>query len=627
VKRTGLLILSLLLTVTLASAEEGASEGRTWHRLVGILQYLQADYPAAVESQSEFELAEQRSFIAEAAEAARELGPRGEAFLPRLQALKARVDAGEDPQGVSHDCGALVEELVQVGGLARSPRTVPELEQGARVFRENCASCHGEDGRAQVPLAETMQPRPANFQDAGLMAGLTPYKAFNTSSFGIPGTPMPGFPKLSQEERWAVAFYLFTLRQPPCEGTPPRASLERLANATDPQLEQAYGPEQLACLRRKMPDVDEERGLLLARTHVEEALKLGEAGDSLGARNALLDAYLNGLEPVEVTLRARDPELVLKLEQSFMQARLAAEQKSPRLQDEGRRLLSLLDEARRGSGSAAGLLSVLWLTVLILLREGFEATVIVAALLAMLRKMEAPGYVRVVHAGWVSALVVGAVAFLFGRHLLGGANRELLEGVAALVAVAMLLYAALWLNARANMSRFMGELRQKMQGALGRGSVAGLFAIAFTAVLRESVETAIFLQGLALDSAAGVAWGCLVGAVALTGMVLFINRLGYRLPMKTLFKASTLLLVVTAIILLGKGLHALQEVAMLPLKPIAFVTVELLGVYPDLVTLVPQAVLTALPLLYMALRRRGATPRLAEAVSPEKGPGDSSVLL
>jgi high-affinity iron transporter len=614
VKRTGLLFLSLLLAVPLAAAaDEGASEGRAWHRLVGILQYLEADYPNAIESQSAFELAEQRSFIAEATDAARELGRQGEAFLPRLEAIKARVDKGADPQGVSRDCAALVEDLVLAGGLARSPRMSPDLERGKAIFQQDCAACHGPDGRAQVAIAQTMEPQPANFHDADLMAGLTPYKAFNTISFGVPGTAMPGFPTLSEQERWAVAFYVFTLRQPPCEGNPPSASLEKLANSTDPELVQAHGEKHLACLRREMPDVDVERGLLTARSHVEQAIQLGAAGDSLGARNALLDAYLNGVEPVEPMLRARSPELVVKLEKAFLDTRLAAEQKSPHLQDEARLLLAVLDEARRGSGNAVGFMSVVWLTLLILLREGFEATVIVAALLAMLRKMQAPSYARVVHVGWVSALGVGAITFIFGRHLLSGANRELLEGIAGLLAVGMLLYAALWLNARANMSRFMGELREKMQGALGRGSMAGLFGIAFSSVLRETVETAIFLQGLALDSAPGVAWGCAAGAVALTVLVLFVNRVGYKLPMKTLFKASTVLLVVTAIILLGKALHALQEVALVPLKPIPFVTIDLLGIYPDAMSLIPQAVLTAIPLILFFIKRRGGTTRLADA--------------
>jgi high-affinity iron transporter len=622
VNRSGAIVLvSLLLSLPLVAraAGEGASEeGRTWHRLVGILQYLEADYPAAIESQSEFELAEQKSFIAEALVAAQELGPAGQAFLPRIQEVKARVDQAQDPEGVSRDCGALVEDLVLAGGLARSPRRPPDLARGEQLFKVSCTACHGASGRADVKIADTMEPRPANFHDPETMTGLTPYKAFNTTSFGVPGTAMPGFPTLSEDERWSLAFYVFTLRQPPCEGTPPRVSLERLATATDPELAAEHGEQSLACLRRKLPDADEERSLLLARARVEEALRLGASGDMSGARNALLDGYLNGLEPVEVKLRARSPELVDRLEHAFLQARLASERGSPHLQDEGRELLSLLDQARRGSGGAASLLSVIWLTFLILLREGFEATVIVAALLAALRKMEAPQHVRVVHAGWLSALVVGGLAFLFGRHLLAGANRELMEGVVALVAVGMLLYAALWLNARANMSRFMGELRQKMQGALGSGSTMGLFFIAFTAVLRESFETAVFLQGLALDSAAGVAWGSLAGGVALVAMVLFVRRVGYKLPMKTLFQVSTGVLVVTAVILLGKGLHALQEVALLPLAPVPFVTVDLLGLYPDALSLTPQVLLALVPLTFLVLRRI-RTARPAEASSQGQG--------
>ncbi|NMO16956.1 c-type cytochrome [Pyxidicoccus fallax] len=613
--RAASLVLCLLFALPLsARAAEGASEERTWHRLVGILQYLEADYPLAIESQSEFELAEQKSFAAEAVEATKELGPAAATFLPRVKAIQARVDLAQDAPGVSRDCGALVEDLVLAGGLARSPRRPPDLERGKVLFQQNCAACHGVDGSANVPIAATMEPAPANFQDAELMGGLTPYKAFNTTSFGVPGTAMPAYPTLTEEERWSLAFFVFTMRLPPCEGTPPRASLERLANATDDDLVKQYGQEHLACLRRKLPDADEERSLLAAREGIQEALRQGNAGDFPGAKAALMDAYLNGLEPVEPKLSSRDPALVRKLEEAFLNARLAAERgNGPQLQDAGRDLVSLLDQARRDSGSAADLLSTMWLTLLILIREGFEATIIVTALLAALRKMQATQHVRVVHAGWISALVVGAIAYVLGRHLMAGAQREWMEGVAALVAVAMLLYAALWLNARSNMSQFMGELRQKMQGALGRGSMTGLFLIAFTAVLRESFETAIFLQGLALDSPAGVAWGAAAGVVAIAALVLFVNRLGYRLPMKTLFNASTVILVATAVMLLGKGLHALQEVGALPLVPMPFVTVDLLGLYPDAVSLVPQALLTAIPLAMLLLRRKSRAQRMSEA--------------
>ena len=96
------------------------------------------------------------------------------------------------------------------------------------------------------------------------------------------------------------------------------------------------------------------------------------------------------------------------LELAFGRTRLAAEKGSPRVAEEGRELLALIDQARRTRPTAQGVLSVLWLTLLILLREGFEATVIIAALLAVLKKMQALKHARVVHAGWVSALVVGA---------------------------------------------------------------------------------------------------------------------------------------------------------------------------------------------------------------------------
>ena len=152
-----------------------------------------------------------------------------------------------------------------------------------------------------------------------------------------------------------------------------------------------------------------------------------------------------------------------------------------------------------------------------------------------------------------------------------------------------------------------------MKGSLGGGSTAGLFTIAFTAVLRESFETALFLQGLTLDSPRGVAWGTVGGVVLLLGFVIFVKKVGFRLPMKTLFKASTVLLVVTAVILLGKGLHALQEVGYVPLEPVPFITLDFLGLYPDAVSLLPQLLLALAPLVYWLLRRNRGAPRATAA--------------
>jgi high-affinity iron transporter len=596
--RAVLVVVVLLAVSTAAQADSGP-----WHRLIGILQYLEADYPGAVESQSAFELAEQRSFISEAIDAAAELGPAGTPFAARLRQLQTRIEQSADPQGVSRDCGQLVEELVVAGGLSRSPRSPPDLEKGEALFGTHCAACHGAKGDGQVEIAATMNPPPANFLNPEVADGLTAYKAYNTTGFGVVGTGMPSFAGvLTEDERWALAFFVLTLPQPPCRGEPAPASLEQRATLTNPQLAKVFGDDAVACLRRKVPPIDSERALLAARASVERALEKTAAGDLTGARQALLDGYLDGFEPLEPLLSSRDPKLVQQIEQRFLAGRIAAERgHSGAVADEGRALLALLDQAR---SSSAGKFWTVFLTALgILLREGFEALVVITALLAVLKKMKAEAQARVVHAGWISAVFAGALAFALARQLIGGAEREWIEGTLALAAVAMLLYAALWLNARSNMRKFMGELRGKMQGALGSGSSLGLFVVAFSAMLRESLETALFLQGLAIDSGSGAALGALAGSVLMLGFAVAVNQVGYKLPMKTLFNVSTGVLVATAVMLLGKGIHALQEAGVFPLHPIAMVRFDLLGIFPDAYSFFPQVALALAPLVWLAVRR------------------------
>jgi high-affinity iron transporter len=598
---------ALALAVLSVAAARAETPRGSWQRLVAILQYLQSDYPDAVRSQTPSELEEQRGFAREAVAQLVALGPAGEPFRVQLEALAKRVEQGQDPQGVSQDCARLVDALVVAGGLSRSPRAPPDLERGRSLYASACAACHAVDGSAQVEIAPTMTPRPARFLDAQVMDALTPYKAFNVTSLGVTGTAMPSYELYDDKDRWALSFYVFTLRQPPCTGRTPRVTLEALANATDPELAKDYTPEQIACLRRQPPRVDEERSLLVARGGIDEAMRLSAQGNASAARAAVMDAYLNGIEPVEPLLKGRSPELVRQLEEGFTALRLDAETGGPRMEADARALLGVIDRARRNA-SPTDVWSVFIATLLILLREGLEATVVIAALLAVLKKTGQTSHARVVHLGWILALGLGIAAFVFARHLLAGTNREWMEAVVALAAVAMLVYAALWLNARANIRKLMGRLREQMTGALGRGSAVGLFTISFTAMARESFETALFLQGLSLDSPRGVAWGAVAGAVALVALVTFIIRVGYRLPMKALFNGSTVLLFATAVILLGKGLHALQELGTLGVHPVRFPTIDFLGIYPDWLSLLPQALLAVAPLVYWLFRTGGEAP-------------------
>jgi high-affinity iron transporter len=198
-----------------------------------------------------------------------------------------------------------------------------------------------------------------------------------------------------------------------------------------------------------------------------------------------------------------------------------------------------------------------------------------------------------VHAGWVSALAVGAAVFVLGRKVIAGALSEKMEGYLAFVAVAMLLHAAIWLNARSTTRQTMGKLRDRARIALDGGALA-LFGIAFLAMFRETFETAIFLEALSIGAPSAVAWGAATGVALLLGLVLGVSRLGLRLPMRALFQISTAVLVITAIMLLGQGIHSFEEVGLLPSSPMPFIRLEFLGVYPDRLGLLAQLTLSIL---------------------------------
>jgi high-affinity iron transporter len=545
--------------------------------------------------------------------------PGARPFADRLVGIDARVREARDPGGVSSDCASLVDDLVTATGIARAPVVIPDLREGSALFAQNCAACHGPTGNGDGPAAAALKPRPANFHSDDVMASLTPFKAFNVIRFGVRGTAMAPFASLDEKERWDLAFYLFTLRQPPCDHAPARLTLDVLANRSDGDLVRSHGASEVACLRDKLPELDAPALLAAARARVEEAARLADGGDRQRAESIVLDAYLTEVEPVETWLRARDAELVTQLESSFTTSRAALQRGDPGAHQEVARLTALLERAAEPHAKTT-VASVFGFSVLVVVREGFEAAVIVAALLAVVKKRKEVARARLVHAGWLSALALGAGVFVLGRNVLAGAMNEKLEGCLAFVATAMLLHAALWLNARSTTRRTMGHLRDHTNGALDRGGIA-LFGIAFLAMFRESFETAVFLEALSIDSPSAVLWGTLSGLALLLALVLSVSRLGLRLPMTTLFKVSTVVLVATAVVLAGQGVHAFDEVGLLPLRPLPFLPrIAFLGIYPDCIGLLTQLVIAVAPLLWKATASQVRTgPRFDDA---EPKPGE-----
>ncbi len=245
--------LALCLTLALSAAPSPETQ-RRYQRAVGLLQHIAGEYPEAIEDGELNTVRAQAEVIRSAAESLRGADAAGKRYAQELEALAAKMPDERAAAKTQRALEALVPRLTQAGKLVTHPPAAPDLARGQALYRSSCAACHGTPEDPQPRVTQYMFPMPSSFLRADVMAGLSPFKAFNVISHGIPGSTMPGFDLLPDEDRWAIAFSLFTQRQPRCDGAAPKLALPALATATDGELISRYGVEKLGCLRDLRPE-------------------------------------------------------------------------------------------------------------------------------------------------------------------------------------------------------------------------------------------------------------------------------------------------------------------------------------------------------------------------------------
>ncbi|MGH7403380.1 MAG: FTR1 family iron permease, partial [Candidatus Rokuibacteriota bacterium] len=280
---------------------------------------------------------------------------------------------------------------------------------------------------------------------------------------------------------------------------------------------------------------------------------------------------------------------------------------------QARTIEALLDTARQRLDAARlSPATIFTSALLILLREGLEAILLVAALIALLIKSGRRDVLRYVHTGWIAALALGVLTWLAASYLvtLSGADREVTEGITALLAAAILLYVGFWMHRHAHAARWKAFLEARVASALSGRTMWALGSISFLAVYREAFETVLFYQALWLEAGAegriAVGAGFAAAAVGLVGLGWLILKVGLWLPLGWFFGVGSILMALLAVVLAGKGIAALQEAGALPIEPLDLPSIPSLGVYPTW-----QGVLTQLALVLVILaalaysRRRG----------------------
>ena len=272
----------------------------------------------------------------------------------------------------------------------------------------------------------------------------------------------------------------------------------------------------------------------------------------------------------------------------------------------------LREDANQLDGKQESGFGVFLAALFIILREGVEAILVIAAMAAYLTRSGNGALVRTVYgSGGAAILASVAAAFMMQKVFqTSGANQEIIEGVTMLLATVVLFFVSNWMFSKAEAMAWKGYIESKVKSAVETGSSLALGAAAFLAVFREGAETILFYQAMLADVEAntGMVWGGFgVGCVALVGGFALIRYGSLKLPLKPFFIGTSILMYIMAIAFAGGGVKELQEGDVIGVTPVGFVqSIYLLGVHPTVETLLPQAVLVLLALASVAYYRKSS---------------------
>ncbi|WP_178021072.1 FTR1 family protein [uncultured Paenibacillus sp.] len=258
-----------------------------------------------------------------------------------------------------------------------------------------------------------------------------------------------------------------------------------------------------------------------------------------------------------------------------------------------------------------------WDAALVLLREGLEALLVLAALLAFAKRANQLAARRWIWAGAGTGLALSAGLALALTYLIAkaasGSTRELFEGIIGLVAVVMMLAVGHFLHGKSNAQTWNDYIARQVGGALRRGSLWSLFALSGLAILREGAETAVFYIGMAPSIEPGQLLTGMLGATAALAILGYVViRFSVKLPIKPFMLIASLFIYYLVIRFLGESLHALQVAGLLPVHRAAWLPeAGWIGAYPTWETFAPQCLLLLFIVVRLAATEyRGKRPAL-----------------
>jgi len=617
-----------------AAAQTPADDVQTAWRL---LDYMAVDYGGAVANgrvKSASEYAEMTEFAASVSAKISTLPvkPQRAALLAGARALQAMIAAKATPETVGSAAHRLAADLLAAYPVPLAPNAAPSIPRGSALFASNCAACHGITGDGRGPNAAKLATPPIAFTDAERARQRSIFALYQVISQGLDGTAMQSFADLPAADRWALAFRAGQFSTSDALAQQGERiwktdaavrqripDLKTLVSLTPASLAADLGQKRadavMAYLRRNPAVLVQQAAnpLALVREKLAASLAAYRTGDAAQAKELALSAYLDGFEPVEPALGARDATLLARIEGAMGEYRAAIDQRAGAddLATRVEVLEGLFDDAETAlSPDAASSASTFVGALTILLREGLEALLIVVAMIAFLRKAERTEVLPYVHGGWIGALAAGLLTWVIATYAIGisGASRELTEGFGSLFAAIVLLSVGIWMHGKSQADQWQRYIQERMSRALSGRSAWFLFGLAFVVVYREVFETILFYAALWAQGNGGALLAGAGTAVLLLAVIAWaMLRYSRRLPVAQFFRYSAWLMALLTVVLAGKGVAALQEAGIIGIAPFhGAPRISMLGLFPTWQTLLAQLLLAGATAFGFAWNARGA---------------------
>ncbi|RMD91879.1 MAG: hypothetical protein D6813_06900 [Calditrichaeota bacterium] len=567
-------------------------------KLIFLLQYIGIDYGGAVKDGkivNQFEYNEMVEFSRLVLKGYEKLLPekKGLATHLTLQKLVQLVQNKVDGKEIQSLTSTLIRDLSEELNILPYPTKPIDLAEGRSLYQQTCAVCHGKTGDGKGPSARKLNPKPSNFREAQFSNKATPYQFFNAITFGVEGTGMASYKEVfTDQQRWNLAFYLTTLREDfqPLKSNPlPAITVQDLATKSNKTLvmelknNKAYSDlddqarqQLIDYLRKNPPQMSPEEYLQLARQKIAKSLQAYQKGNPSQAIKFSVEAYLNGIEPLEPFMVQKNASLVTETENEFGKYRRALKSKAPRTQvmesyHNLNRLLVAWNAEVASTDIDRGFTFIQSLTIIV--REGIEAALLIALLITYLVASGYTSLKRYVIAGSLAGVVLGIITWIASEYFVQVSflGQEALEGFTSLIAAAVLFSVSFWIIHKIDIQKWKTYIKSQAEKALGTGSGFALSFTAFLAVYREAFETVLFYQALWLKSegAQSYIWlGFVLGTIALIILIVLIFKFGLRIPLKPFFGITGLLLGLLAFVFAGYGIRELQAIGLLKETPL-----------------------------------------------------------